>query len=128
MRAVKEDDVPSNLEGAAMLEQRGDTKGAMALYEQLLKEFPSNLKILTRLMIGYRKLKLYKKEIAVINKAIKIYEQLYLPKKNKASVTTISKKLNLLLGHADKKGKSILLPPEVVKLQKRKEGLEKKYL
>jgi len=128
MRAVKNDETPLTVEGARTLEQQGEFKKAVALYEKLLKQMPSSLKITARLIILYRKLKEYKKEFDTINKAIKIHEQLYAPRKNKEAVTAISKKLNVLLGHTDKKGKGILVTDEVSKLEKRKNNLQKKYL
>jgi tetratricopeptide (TPR) repeat protein len=126
MRVVKDDDVPSTFDGARQLEQRGDIKEAVELYESLLKRSPEDLKIITRLIILYRKLKDYKKEMGLINKAIKIHEQRYLPKKATKQVSLISKKLNILLGHTDKKGKNKLLPQEIVKLQNRRSLLQKK--
>ena len=126
MRAVKDDDVPESYDGARQLEQQGEQRKAVALYEALLKRPGDGLKIITRLIILYRKLKNYKKEAGLINKAIKIHEQRYAPKKLNKNVGLISKKLNILLGHTDKKGKNLLLPDEIVKLQNRKAMLQKK--
>jgi tetratricopeptide (TPR) repeat protein len=126
MRVVKDDDVPLSFEGARQLEQRGELKKAVELYESLLKRSADDLKIITRLIILYRKLKNYKKEIGLINKAIKIHEQRYAPKKANKQVSLISKKLNLLLGHTDKKGRTKLLPQEIIKLETRKSLLQKK--
>ena len=126
MRIVKDDDVPQSFEGARQLEQRGALKDAVALYQKLLKHSAKDLKIITRLIILQRKLKNYAKEISAINKAIKVYEQRYTPKKVSKAVSLVSKKLNILLGHTDKKGKNLLLPDEIIKLQKRKTLLQKK--
>jgi tetratricopeptide (TPR) repeat protein len=126
MRVVKADDVPSTFDGARQLEQRGELKKAIELYEDLLKRSADDLKIITRLIILYRKLKNYKKEVSLINKAIKIHEQRYTPKKVNKEISLISKKLNRLLGHTDKKGKNMVLPGEIIKLQNRKALLQKK--
>jgi len=126
MRVVKADDVPASFNGARQLEQRGELRKAVELYESLLKKSPDDLKIITRLIILQRKLKDYKKEASLINKAIKIHEQRYTPKKANKSVSLISKKLNILLGHTDRKGKNIIFPNEIAKLQKRKAILQKK--
>jgi tetratricopeptide (TPR) repeat protein len=126
MKVVKDDHVPETFEGARQLEQRGELKKAGELYESLLKRSGDDMKIITRLIIVYRKLKNYKKEIGFINKAIKIHEQRYTPKKLNKNISLISKKLNILLGHTDKKGKNLLLPDEIVKLQHRKTLLQRK--
>jgi len=126
MRVVKDDEVPESFEGARQLEQRGTLKDAVALYERLLKRSVNNLKIISRLIILYRKLKNHTKEISTINKAIKIHEQRYAPKKLNKNISAISKKLNILLGHTDKKGRNIILPTEIEKLQNRKALLQKK--
>jgi tetratricopeptide (TPR) repeat protein len=128
MHAVKDDnDVPETFNGARSLEIKGDLKTAALLYEKLLKRADSNVKIITRLMIVYRKLKNFRKELSTIERAIKIYSKDNTDKKANKQVNLISKKLNLLLGHTDKKGKSLLIPPEVLKLQKRKDALLKKH-
>jgi len=126
MRVVKDDEVPESFEGARQLEQRGALKEAAALYEKLLKRSVNDLKIISRLIILYRKLKDHKKEISTINKAIKIHEERYAPKKLSKNVSLVSKKLNILLGHTDKKGKNLLVPDEIKKLQNRKALLQKK--
>jgi hypothetical protein len=106
---------------ARNLEREGWLPQAAQMYEQLLKATPSSIPVLERLMIVYRKLKAYKKEIIAIDKAIKLYESQYGGADHyDVKVASISKKLNSLLGHADKKGKSLLVIPEVARLAKRK--------
>jgi hypothetical protein len=127
MRIVKDDDVPQNLEGAQLLEQRKDLAAAITLYEKLLIKIPNDLKIITRLMILYRKTTDYKKELTMIHEAIKIHNvQHTISTKAGKNVTAISRKLNIALGHTDKKGKPIMVPGEVEKLQKRKLTVTKK--
>ena len=126
MKVVRSDDVPETFAGARQLEQWADYKEAITLYEKLLKRSANDVKVLARLIILYRKLKNYTKEMSAINKAIKIHEQRYMPKKLNKNVGIISKKLNILLGHTDKKGRNLLLPGEILKLQVRKSLLQKK--
>ena len=112
---------------ALLLEQKGELRAAVAVYRQLHKQAPKNIKILQRLMIVYRKLKDTVNEIKYIDAAIKIHEQYYAAGKtaNKQAIA-ISKKLNLLLGHTDKKGKPVFKPDELVKLEMRKKRLQDK--
>jgi tetratricopeptide (TPR) repeat protein len=109
------------------LEQNGDYKSAARAYEKLLKHSSKKLKILERLLVLYRKLNDVDKEVEHIDAAIKIYGQQYPDKKSSdRKLATISKQLNNLLGHTDKKGKNMLVPPEILKLEQRKERLLKK--
>lgn len=122
MKMVPGHQTTLSYDGAYTLEKEGELEKAIALYEKLLKKSPSELSILTRLMIVYRKLKNYSKEISFIDRAVAIHENKYAQvKSTNARVVSLSKKLNVSLGHTDKRGKSLLTIPEVVKLQKRKE-------
>jgi len=124
MRVVRDDDVTPDYHGARELEQKGFYKEAAALYEKLLKAAPNSLRIINRLLIVYRKLKEVKKEIHYIDKAIAIQQQYFASRATPdKTITNISKKLNALLGHTDKKGKPVLVPAEVLKLQERKKRL-----
>lgn len=116
-----------SLEDARALELNGEWKAAANLYGILHKRSPGKIKIIHRLLVLYRKLKDAKKELHYIDVAIKINEQYYTAiKKQDTKTVAISKKLNLLLGHTDKKGKNVLKTDEVLKLQKRKASLLKK--
>lgn len=121
MEIVAKNKLPVSLESALILEKEGKLSKAVQLYEKLLTKASSNLQILSRLMIVSRKLKDYKKELSFIDAAIKIHEQKYSTlKSNDTKVITLSKKLNSLLGHTDKKGRNLLAIPEVEKLKKRR--------
>lgn len=112
---------------AMVSEKKGDIVPALKIYEALLKADPANEKILSRLMILYRKQKNYKKEIKQINTLIKIQEGYYAPHKKKNSlVDSLSKKLNISLGRTDKKGNTLSQPDSINKLIKRKEQVQKK--
>jgi hypothetical protein len=82
---------------------------------------------LNRLVIVSRKLKDAASEIKYVNAAIKIHEQYYTARKNADSKTiAISKKLNLSLGHTDKKGNAVFKPGELLKLEMRRKRLQDK--
>jgi tetratricopeptide (TPR) repeat protein len=120
-------DGPLTFEDARLLEQEGNYKKAAAAYEKLLKRAGKKIKILERLLIVFRKLNDVEKELNYIDAAIKIYEEQYPAKKSAdKKISTLSKQLNNLLGHTDKKGKNMLVPPEIAKLQLRKARLLKK--
>jgi len=127
MEIVSKNTAPVSFQHAVVLEKEGDLARAASMFDQLLKKAPSDLLVLSRLMIISRKLKKYSREITYINKAIKIHELRYSKLKTRnLKVATLSKKLNTLLGHTDRKGKNLLAIPEVEKLKKRKEVVLKK--
>ncbi len=109
---------------ARLLEQQGELKAAAALYGLLHKHTPKSIRILARLIIIYRKLKDTVREIKYIDAAIKIQEQYYTAGKttNKKTIA-ISRQLNLLLGHTDKKGKAVFKSDDLLKLEMRKQRL-----
>ena len=127
MEIVSKNPAPVSFENALLLEKEGELSKAALMYEKLLKKVPTDLAVLSRLMVVNRKLKNYRQEITYINQAIKIHEQKYARLKSTDSkVISLSKKLNTLLGHTDKKGKNLLIIPEVAKLKKRKEVATKR--
>ncbi len=118
---------PLTFEDIRLLEQQGEYKKAAAAYEKLLKRATKKIKILERLLVVFRKLNDVEKELYYIDAAIKIYEQQYPVKKSTdKKIATLSKQLNNLLGHTDKKGKNMLIPPEIAALELRKNRLLKK--
>jgi len=127
MKVVSINCEPNNIDCAREYEQAGEWKKAAGIYEKLAKSSGNPLALLSRLMILYRKLKLYDKEIAVINKAIVIHHQYYEPQKLKnTKADRISRQLNIAMGTADKKGKANYKPEEVLKLEKRRSVAEKR--
>ena len=118
---------PLTYEQARLLEQQGDYKKAAAAYEKLLKQSSKKIKILERLFVVYRRLNDPEKEIHAIDTAIKIHQQQYPVKESSdKKISTLSRQLNQLLGHTDRKGKSMLVPPEISQLEQRKTRLLKK--
>jgi hypothetical protein len=101
---------------------------AIGLYTVAIKKDRLNTYAYDRLMKILRQLKDYKKELAVINKGIKAYEQFYKSKMKKRSgkVTEISQKLNRSFGLTDKKGNNLYDPEPIARWKKRKINVEKK--
>lgn len=63
------------LQAARDLETEGNLAGAIDLYLQVVGSDPLNTPAYSRLMVIYRRQKEYKKELAIINKAIKSHEE-----------------------------------------------------
>ncbi|MDB5279544.1 MAG: hypothetical protein JWR61_4499 [Ferruginibacter sp.] len=127
MEESGEDHLSVTRHNAAALEKEGHLHEAARMYEQLLKSAPFSIYILNKLMIVNRRMKAYKKEVFFIDKAIAIHESKYRVEKPKdVKVERISKQLNSLLGHTNKKGQNLLVIPEVERLQKRKATALKK--
>ncbi len=101
--------------------------GSPEYYEALLKKHPHDQKIYERLMVLYRQQKNYKKELKIINTAIKTFEPILLRGKSaNRKINTISNELNRSLGLVDKKGKMIYEPAPLPAWRKRKEVVLKK--
>jgi hypothetical protein len=87
-----------------------------------------------RLMIYYRKQKEYKKELQLINRALKVFEdqlkrqgsQLFSAAKSRAAVKKLSEKIGKLSGLMDKKGNLKYLPEPLARWTKRKKTVEQK--
>ena len=109
-------------------EREGELAEATVAYEKLVKLDPLNTKALNRLMMLYRQLKEYKKELTVINTAIAAFEKNYREKQpvyNK-KITALSKALLKATGLGDKKGNNLYQPGELTRWKKRKATVMKK--
>lgn len=123
MQALK-GNKPQTYADALLLEKNGDVKDALVVYRALHRQSPKNTRILNRMIIVCRKLKDVVNEIKYINTAIRIQEQYYHSRKTADKKTiAISKQLNLLLGHTNKKGDPVLKPAEIIKLEMRRDRL-----
>ena len=106
-------------------------KEAIAIYEKLIKRKPSYEKGYSRLMMLYRRIKEYRKELQVINAAIKNITEAFhtngreLFGKNN-SVKRISNALMKSLGLKTSQGKNTYEPEQVIKWRKRKAIVLKK--
>lgn len=114
------------IEQARQLESGGLTDDAIGYYRQVLKEDPLNNVAYDRLMVIYRKQKAYRKELAVINEAIKAYEgnirsMQEQHTKGKRKAVQLSKSLAQSLGLADRKGAPVYEDRILATWRKRKE-------
>jgi len=102
-------------EKAETAQEKEDPAAAIKTYEALLKKDELNVHAYNRLMIIYRKQKEYKKEAALIKKAIAAYEAFY--KKHEPShsrkVVTLSKALAKSTGLTGKTGKALYDPEPI---------------
>ena len=112
---------------AGEMEKR-DKQEAISEYEKIVAVYPLNERVYDRLMILYRQLKMPKKELLWINKAIRTFEKKFKTQtvKHSPKIVSISKSLILSTGLADKKGKSYYLPEPIARWTRRKELVEKK--
>lgn len=119
--------VKETITEAKAAEDSGKHETAVGFYEQALQIDHLNEYAYNRLMIIYRKLKDKKKELQIINTAIKAYKKFYASKKYATkSIAAISDKLNRSFGLTDKKGIVLYTPEPIATWQKRKELLEKR--
>ncbi|MET0393458.1 MAG: hypothetical protein ABW019_09975 [Chitinophagaceae bacterium] len=109
-------------------ETAGDAEAAARAYEKVIRldrlhEFAYN-----RLMIIYRKLKEYQKELKVIDAGIAAYQTFFASHKKKKSkkITDLSLRLSKAAGLTDKKGNSLYAPEPVGRWKKRKAVVEKR--
>ncbi len=86
-------------------EKNDELEDAAALYLRYLKKMPGNENVYSRLMIIYRKQKEAKKELAIINQAIKTFEDIF-KKETRVSPSrktiAISKRLIKSLGQNER--------------------------
>ena len=117
------------LEEAKESEATGDLKKAEAFYEKLIKTDPHNEAAYNHLMIIYRKQKEPGKELAVIKKAIRAFEDMHTSSVKTPTNKKVSHLSNAFLkmtGLADKKGKLLYVPEPLAKWNRRKALIEKK--
>ena len=117
------------IDSARAAESEGRLEDAAKIYEELFADEPLNETVANRLMIIYRKLKLYKKELKVINRGVKSFEAFYRSRnkhrKNK-TIADLSSALSLKTELTDKKGNFAYEPEPIAKWKKRKLIVEKK--
>lgn len=112
----------------SQMENEGDNKNAIKLYEAMLKKQMHNAYIYDRLMILYRKEKNYKKELSIITSAIKKFTELLQPRKNSHSkkIANLSRSILHSVGLATKKGQALYQPQPIARWEKRKKITLKK--
>ncbi len=118
------------LEDAIRLEGEGDSKEAEKHYDIVLDRDPLNVTAYNRLMIIFRKQKEYRKELAIINRAIKSYEadakSSIQHRKLNSRIAGLSKSLAKSLGLLTKGGLPVFLNEDVDRWIKRREVVKKK--
>lgn len=115
------------LQKAREQEVEGELEEAATAYEKVIKSDNLNELAYNRLMIIYRKTKQPEKELAVIKRGIKAFEEFYTSaRKNNKKVSSLSLSLMKLTGLADKKGKSLYDPEPIARWKKRKAMVESK--
>jgi tetratricopeptide (TPR) repeat protein len=109
-------------------EREGELAEAAAAYEKLVKKKPLNEPAYNRLMMLYRQLKEYKKELRIIKQAITAFENSYkrAQKHPGKKIANLSVALAKSTGLMDRKGKSIYEPGPLARWRKRKMVVEKK--
>jgi tetratricopeptide (TPR) repeat protein len=123
------DQIIPSIDLARAAESEDRLEEAAKIYEEIFVQEPLNETVANRLMIIYRKLKLFKKELKVINKGVKSFEAFYRSRsrhrKNKA-IAELSSALSIKTGLTDKKGNAAFEPEPIAKWKKRKLVVEKK--
>ena len=117
------------LEEAKESEASGDWKKAESLYEKIIKADPHNEIAYNRLMIIYHKQKELNKELAIVKKAIRAFEDMHASVTKTIKSKKVSSLSNVFLkitGLANKKGKLLYLPGPLSKWNRRKAVIEMK--
>ena len=104
------------------------------LYVQQIKTGTTDPLPYDRLMIYYRKQKEYKKELQLINRGLKVFNdqlkrhssQLFSAAKSRTTVKKLSDKFSKLSGLMDKKGNLNFIPEPLARWMKRKKTVEQK--
>ncbi len=128
MMEEKTESIKDLVARAEAAEKNNDPSNTIALYKNITERDKLNIVAYDKLMKLFRKSKEYKKELSIINKAVKAYEAYYKKHKPKHSKTvdTISSKLNKSFGLVDKKGINVYDPEPIGKWKKRRLIVEKK--
>ncbi|WP_433903221.1 tetratricopeptide repeat protein [Sphingobacterium puteale] len=119
------------LKEARLLELEGKTPDAIKIYSQVISKDPLLAGPYNRLMILYRKLKDYKKELAIIKQAIGAYEQdikndQQIWKKANSKSARLSLSLAKSIGLLNDKGLPVYEDPQILSWRKRLETVQKK--
>jgi tetratricopeptide (TPR) repeat protein len=117
------------LQQAKELEDGEEFTKAASLYLRYLKILPGNEFAFSRLMIIYRKLGEPKKELEIIDRAIKTFEQIFQKSQRKRptrKTVEISRKLMKSMGLADRKGKELFEREPLGKWKRRRALVMKK--
>ena len=118
------------LEEALRLEGEEDLKEAEKHYNIILDKDSLNVTAYNRLMIIFRKQKEFRKELNIINHAIKSFEHdaksAMQDRKLNSKITSLSKSLAKSLGLLTKSGLPVFINDDVERWLKRREIVKKK--
>ncbi|WP_333863619.1 tetratricopeptide repeat protein [Sphingobacterium sp.] len=114
------------LKDARLQELEGKTEDAIKSYNLFISKDPSQAGAYNRLMILYRKLKEYKKELAIINQAIAAYEKDFKDdqqtwKKANSKSARLSLSLAKSMGLLNDKGLPVYEESQIISWRKRME-------
>lgn len=106
----------------------------IALYEQQTKTGIADPLPYDRLMIYYRKQKEYKKELQLINQALKVFgeklkkqtSQIFATAKSRTASKKLMEKFSKSVGLMDKKGNPNYVPEPLARWMKRKQTVQQK--
>jgi hypothetical protein len=131
MRVVHKNEIPEEsdlIKLATKQEKAGQLDVAITTWNLLLNEHPAYTRGYDRLMILYRKKRDYKKELKIIQQAIKGYQERNKERQPKygAKVISLSKSLLKATGLGDSKGNSLYQPGELSKWTKRADLVRKR--
>ncbi len=118
------------LDAARNLEREGKNEEAEKAYLKLIQNSPAIFEAYNRLLVIYRIRKDYRKELAIVNQAIKAFNKSLLDNQKEwmskhRVAARLSRSLAVSLGLIDKKGLQINDDPLLVKWKKRKERIQK---
>ena len=116
------------LKEAHQAELEQDFDKATSLYKEVIKNHPLKTFAYDRLMIIYRKERLYKDELRIIKTGIKNFQELHNKKsiRKNSTVGRLSEALMKSAGLIDKKGNLLYEPGPIGKWKKRQLVVEKK--
>jgi len=119
------------IDAARKLEKEGSPEAAEKAYLKIIQETPAVYEAYDRLLVIYRKQKAYRKELSIVNKAIKAFETAFLDKqkqwiKENKTTAKLSKTLAEKLGVINKKGLPVSEDPLIEKWRKRKTVITKR--
>lgn len=118
----------AKLAQATELERAGDLPAAAKIFLQVLGKTPGNYLAYDRLMVIYRKQKESKKELEIIDLAIKDFEESYLTRQNNwiaqnKAAAELTRELAISLGVMDNRGLPVASDPVLQKWLKRRDLL-----
>ncbi len=119
------------LKDARLQELEGKTEDAIKSYNLVISKDPLQAGAYNRLMILYRKLKEYKKELAIIKQAIAAYEKDFKDdqqtwKKANSKSARLSLSLAKSMGLLNDKGLPVYEESQIIRWRKRMETVQKK--